>query len=991
MKNFHLVPLLTLAFVFPLAAQLKPPVPPGTPPADALKALKAEEVKPAPPVTLDTPAVWAQDHSDLKADPKITFGKLDNGVRYAILPHAEPPKRVSLRIYIDAGSLMEEDNQQGLAHFLEHMAFNGTTHYPSDEMVEFFQRLGMAFGADTNAHTGFKETVYKLELPEAGEALMDKGMLFFSDVAGSMLLAEKELEKERGVILSEKLARDNVDYRTMIEGFKFTLPDSLIPRRLPIGTEEVIKSAPHARFEEFYKKWYTPDRMAVVVVGDVDPALVKKVITARFSELKAPAKPAADPDLGPVTAAKGIEARLLTEKEAGQVTLSIDSSHASRKRPDIAATRREDLVRGLADAIVNRRFEILAKKPGAPFLAAQAGYDDWMRYVESSTLQIGSKPENWDKALAVGEQEIRRAVKYGFTAAELAEMKANILTGYENAARGAATRKSRELADRLVKFIADHNVFTTPEDDLALVKKHLESITAEECHEAFARDWATDSLRIFAGGNLELEDAPAKITAAWKASAATEVTAPEEAKDSAFAYTDFGPSGKIVKQDTVADLGITQLTFANNVRLSIKPTDFKKDTIQISCLFGEGELSLPKDKPGLDTFTSSVFEMGGLEKHSVDDLQRLLAGRTVGTNFVPGDDAFLLAGKTNRKDLLLQFQLMAATLQSPGWREDGVSLFRENLPAMYQQIAHTAEGVMQTQVGAFTHGNDYRFVLPPQEVLASRTMEEAKAWLQPALSTGYLEIGVVGDLDPREVITAASATFGALPARAAAKADNPKARELKFPADVKEKDFPFTSKIPKSVVAVYWPTTDRMKDIRTSRQMSLLAEILSDRVRLKVREELGESYSPNVASSMSDSFPGYGQMLAIMISQPKDAKQLGDIVRELADKLAKEGATDDELDRARKPLLTALDEQRRNNAYWLGTVVAPGQSQPQRLDWARTMVEDFKSVKLEDLNALAKKYLPATRAVVTCVVPEQEKDSAPERKLESGKPTAAAK
>ncbi|MES2707790.1 MAG: insulinase family protein [Verrucomicrobiota bacterium] len=973
MKNFRLAPLLALSL--PLSAPLFAQAPPADikPPGPA--TLPAD--KPGPPVTLDTPAVWAQDRSDLKADSKITFGKLDNGLRYAILPHAEPPKRVSARIYIDAGSLMEEDDQQGLAHFLEHMAFNGTTHYPADEMVEFFQRLGMAFGADTNAHTGFKETVYKLELPEASEALLDKGMLFFSDVAGNMLLAGKELEKERGVILSEKLARDDVDFRTMIEGFKFTLPDSLIPRRLPIGTEEVIKTAPRPRFESFYKKWYTPDRMAVVVVGDVDPALVKKAITARFSELKAPVKPAADPDLGPVTASKGIEARLLTEKEAGQVTISVDASQASRKRPDLAATRRENLVRGLADAIVNRRFEILAKKPGAPFLAAQAGYDDWMRYVESSTLQIATKPENWDKSLAVGEQEVRRAVKFGFTNAELAEMKANVLTGYDNAAKGAATRKSRELADRLVKFISENDVFTTPEDDLALVQKQLESITAEECHKAFARDWSTENLRIFAGGNLTLDDASTKITAAWKASAATEVTAPEEAKDAAFGYTDFGPPGKVVKQETVADLGITQITFANNVRLSIKPTDFKKDTIQISCLFGEGELSLPKDKPGLDTFTSSVFEMGGLEKHSVDDLQRLLAGRTVGTNFAPGDDAFLLAGRTNRKDLLLQCQLLAATIQSPGWREDGVSLFRENLPAMYQQLTHTAEGVMQAQVSAFTHGGDYRFVLPPREVLAARTMAEVKAWLQPALSTGYLEIGIVGDLDPQEVITAASATFGALPVRAAAKADSAAARELKFPTGVKEKDFPFTSKIPKSLVAVYWPTTDRMKDIRSSRQMSLLAEILSDRVRLKVREELGESYSPHVASSMSDTFPGYGQMLAVMISEPKDAQQLGDIVRELADKLAKEGATADELDRARKPLLTALDEQRRNNAYWLSTVVTPSQSQPQRLDWARSMLDDFKTVKLEDLNALAKKYLPASRAVITRVVAEGEKDSAP--------------
>lgn len=955
MKLVRLLPLLTTCCVS-LPAQIH-----------------AQDTKPGPPVTQDAPAVWAQDRSDLKADPKITYGKLDNGLRYAVMPHSEPPKRVGIRIYIDAGSLMEQDDQQGLAHFLEHMAFNGTTHFPADEMVEFFQRLGLAFGADTNAHTGFKETVYQLELPENSEAMLDKGLLFLSDVGGSMLLADKELEKERGVILSEKLARDTVDFRTMIEGFKFTLPDSLIPKRLPIGTEEVIKTASRERFESFYRKWYTPDRMAVVVVGDIDPALAVKVIKARFNDLKAPVKTVADPDLGPVTPAKGIEARLLTEKEAGQVTISVDSSQPSRKRPDTVLTRREDLVRGLADAIVNRRFEILAKKPGAPFLAAQVGFEDWMRYVESSSLQVTSKPENWDKAMATGEQEVRRAVKFGFTDAELNEMKANVLTSYENAAKTASTRKSRQLADQLVSQIATDEVSTTPEDDLLRVQADLATITTDDCHKAFASDWSMENLRIFVGGNLTLEDASTKIATAFRDSAKTEVTAPVEQKDEAFAYTDFGPAGKVVKQEKIADLDVTQIIFENGVKLNLKPTDFTKDTIQIAAQIGNGRLGLPKDKPGLDSFTESVFEMGGLEKHSVDDLQRLLAGRTVGTNFAIGDDYFLVAGKTNRKDLLLECQLLAATVISPGWRQDGVSQFRENLPSLYQQLAHTANGVMQAQVQPFTHSGDYRFSLPPQEVLGSRTMNEVEAWLKPELSGACMEIGVVGDFDPQEIIAAMSQTFGALPVRATTRVEPSGARDVKFPTDVKEKDFPFTSKIPKSIVAVYWPTTDRMKDIRTSRQMSLLAEILSDRVRLKVREELGESYSPQVASSMSDSFPGYGQVMAAMMSEPQHAKQLGEIARQLGDKLAAEGATADELDRARKPILTALEEQRRNNNYWLTTVVTPSQTQPQRLDWARTMMDDFKSVKLEEINALAKKYLPASRAVVARIVAEEEK------------------
>ncbi len=940
--------------------------------------LPAQDSKPTRLFTLtETPPVWPHDRSDLTPDSKTIFGRLPNGLRYAILPHTEPPQKVSARLYIDAGSLMEQDDQQGLAHFLEHMAFNGTTHFPAQEMVEFFQRLGMAFGADTNAHTSFKETVYKLELPEATEPLLTKGLLFFADVAQNMLLADQELEKERGVIASEKLARDDVDYRMMIEGFKFSLPDSLIPRRLPIGQDEVIKTAPRARFTDFYKKWYIPERMAIVIAGDIDPALAVKLLTAQFSGLKSPAKPAADPDLGPVTPPQGLEARLLTEKEAGAVTINIESSKPSRRRPDNALTRRQDLVRSLADAIVNRRLEILAKKADSPFLAAEVTADDWMRYLESATLQMTSKPETWDKALAVGEQEIRRAVQHGFTAAELSEAKANTLTAYDNAAKGAATRKSRELADLLVKRIAENQVFTSPADDLARVSADVPNITAEECHEAFKRDWATENLRLFVCGNLSPDKGSDAILTAFRASAAQPVSAPVQQADNAFAYSDFGEPGKIASQKIIEDLKITQVTFANGVRLNIKPTDFKKDVIQINAQLGSGRLTLPKDKPGLDLFTSAVFDLGGLEKHSVDDLQRLLAGKTVGTQFAVGEENFTIAGRTNRKDLLLQCQLMAAQLSVPGWREDGVSQFRSSLPAMYQQLGHTAEGVLQAQVNAFTHGGDYRFVIPPMEVLEKRTLDEVKAWLSPVLTSGYLEIGVVGDLDPAEVITAMAATVGALPARNATKPDLAEARKMTFPTGTKDKAFPFTSKIPKSIVAVYWPTTDRITNIRQSRHVSLLSEILDDRVRLKIREELGESYSPQVASMMSDTFPGYGQTFAMMITEPKHADKLGPIVRDLADKLSKDGATADELDRARKPLLTALEEQRRNNAYWLTTVVAPSQSQPQRLDWSRSMVEDFTSATLADLNALAKQYLKADRATITRVTAEDEKAGKP--------------
>ena len=912
--------------------------------------------------------LWAHEGSDLKPDPKQVFGSMENGLRWVILPNAEPPKRVSIRLHIAAGSLNEEDDQQGLAHFMEHMAFNGTKHFAADQMVEFFQRLGMAFGADTNAHTSFDETVYKLELPDNNADFVNKGMLFMRDVADGMIVGPQEIEKERGVILSEKNARDSVDFRTMIEGFKFGLPESIIPKRLPIGTEEVIKKAPKQRFTDYYKKWYTPNRMVVIVVGDVEVEAVKKAIAEQFADMKAPAVSAPDPNLGTVTTGKGFLAKLHTEKEAGKITINVEAAKPSRKLPDNLAIRLKDVIRQLADDMLNRRFEVLSKKPGSPFLAAQSSHQDWMRFVEGSSLEISAKPENWQKALAAGEQELRRAVLHGFTKSELTEAVANFQTAVENAAAEAPTRKSRALADAISSNISDRKVFVHPSDALTWAKAALPGITAEQCHEALQKDWVTEDIRVFIGGNLSLEKAESAIAAAWKKSGGVEVAPQEEGAEAAWAYASFGEPGKVTAQKVVDDLNITQLQFANGVRLNIKPTDFKKDTIEMAANFGQGKLTAPQDKPGLPLFTQFNFETGALGKHSMDDLQRVLAGKTVDITFSVGDDSFGLSGKTNRKNLKTQFQLLAAFLSDPGWREDGLARFKMSLPVVYQQVNHTPEGVMRARADAFTHGDDYRFVFPAQEELAARTVAEMKAWLEPQLQTGYLEIGIVGDLDVQEVIAAATATVGALPARAAEKTNTDALRAIAFPKSTPEKEFAFDSKIPKSTALVFWPTTDRMKDIKLSRQLSLVAEILSDRVRIKVREELGESYSPDVASMMSDTWPGYGQLMAMMTAEAKDAKELTGIARKLGAELAAKGASADELERARKPLLTALEEQRRNNAYWLGTVVTPSQSKPERLDWARTMLADFTTVSLEDINRLAKQYLGADVATAVRVV-----------------------
>ena len=414
---------------------------------------------------------WAHDSSDLKPDPSVTFGTLDNGLRYAIMPNSEPPNRISMRLFVDAGSLMENEEQQGLAHFIEHMAFNGTKNFPAGEMVEYFQRLGMSFGGDTNAHTSFKETVYKLELPKPELDMVDQGMLLFRDYADGMLMSQEEIEKERGVILSELITRDSAEWRTQKEAYKFALPDSLISKRFPIGTKEVIKGAGRTQFISYYKKWYTPDRMAIIVVGDVESDKIVEVIKKHFSSIKAPKVPLNDPELGSITTGRGIITKTHYEKEASETSVSIEVVKPHSWEPDDSSKNIKNLNLMIANSIINNRISEITKKEGALITGGGSYAQEFMNFAKFASIYVTCEPDKWEGALSVAEQEIRRVISHGFNDAEFKEVKANLLNAYEQANRSSGSRKSRSLADSLTRSISMGRVFSSPKQDLDWVKK----------------------------------------------------------------------------------------------------------------------------------------------------------------------------------------------------------------------------------------------------------------------------------------------------------------------------------------------------------------------------------------------------------------------------------------------------------------------------------------------------------------------------------------
>ncbi len=914
--------------------------------------------------------VWVHDASDLKPDVSVTWGQLDSGMRYAILPHDEPPNRVSLRLYVDAGSMMEEEDQQGLAHFLEHMAFNGTKNFPAGEMVEYFQRLGMAFGSHTNAHTSFKETVYKLELPDAKEEMLDDGFKLLRDYADGLLFGENEIEKERGVILSEKRSRDSASWRSFVDWVGFSVPDSMISKRLPIGTEEVISNAPRQRFLDFYNQWYTPDRMVVVVVGDIEVENIEQLITSYFADFTVEST-VPDPDFGTV-GQRGVVAHHHSDMEATETQVSIETLRPLTLGLDSQERRAYELRSRLASMIVSRRLEILAKEDGSPIISASSHQRDLfdLNLIDYASIDASTKPENWEPALSVIDQELRRALQFGFTTDELKEAKAKLENALDNQAKSAATRKSRDLADSIVDRIGSERVFTHPQDDLERVTPLLEEATTEELLATFRDIWGSlDNVVIYASGNLKIEGGEDAVLAAYAKSQKIAVEPPAEAELGEFAYATEQEPGEIVSREEIEDLEITQVVFANNVRANFKPTDFEDESIAITARIGGGLLTMPKDKPGLSTFVGYAFQAGGLEAHSSDEMERILAGKSVGGGFSVGEDAFVLSGRTTPEDLLLQLQLMRAYVTHPGYREEGERQFKKAIDQIYQQLKHDPNGVMADEVAALIHSGDPRFGYPEKAVLSQRNLAEAKSWLTPALADGFLEISVVGDFDLEAAIDGVARTFGQLPARQEKKPDFAESRQVTFPTNLEEQRIEFESTIPKSMVLVYWPTTD-MSDIERTRRLGMLSSIFRDRLRKKVREELGDAYSPYARNTSSETFTDYGYLFALVEAAPDQAEKLAGVMKEIGDQLAAEGTNEDELSRSKLPILTQIEEYRRTNTYWLNMVLAMSQEQPDRLDWARSFVKDYEAISVDEINALAKEYLKPDHALKVLILPK---------------------
>lgn len=913
---------------------------------------------------------WPQASSDIPADPAVTFGALPNGMRYAIMKNATPKGEVSIRLRIGAGSLMESDAQQGLAHFLEHMAFRGSAHVPEGNVFEMLQKLGLRTGADANAQTGQTDTVFQFDLPQTDDATIDQGLMLTRDILSELSLKPEAFDAERGPVLSEERLRAGPGERAFETQSKFLLKGQLAPERIPIGKVDIIRNAPVSLVRDFYRDYYRPQRAALIVVGDIDPAAIKAKIEANFADWNPPGLGGRDPDLG-TPAMRGKEFEVFSEPGAPQ-SISIAWVQAYDGAPDTAARRRHNLIDSVALSILNQRFATVAQNDDAPFTSAGASRGNSARSAKITSLRIGYVSDKWQRALEEAEKIRRQMVLQGVSQQELDREVKAILADTDADLEASATRQSRNLARGLVSSIDRNYVFSSPETDAAVLRRNIQGISVEDVNGALRDVFAGNGPLVFLSSSSAVEGGKAALASVFDRAevAPVENTTPPQVAD--WPYTSFGAPGQVVETRHIEDLDTYFVRFANGVRLTVKPTKFRANQILVSANIAGGDLAFPKDHTVLDP---AAYLSGGLKALSFLDMRRTLEGKVASVGFGIDDDSFSLSGNTRPEDLDTELQLIAAYITAPGWRPEPYHKSLSSLLDYLPKLDISPMSLFNAKFSELLHPGDARWAYPTSADVAAATLDQVKAVISPALLNNAIEVTMVGDVSLGQAIKSVSETLGALPGRADMRPQPPQPGDVRFPAPTPQPVVLYHSGRPdQGAAAIAWQTTDLYADDESAAR-GMLKEILQLRMLDELRIRDGATYSPSAAASASRTFPGYGYIAAFAEIPPDKSQLFFDTVQRIAADLRDHGPSQEYFERAHKPAVDAMEKAVETNNFWASSLIG-AQSDERRLTYIRDLMPQLQAVTPADVQRVARKYLRDDRAWKLIIEPKPGADKA---------------
>lgn len=908
---------------------------------------------------------WLYKGSDIPVDREWLFGELPNGLRYAVRRNGVPPRQVAIRVAIDAGSLMEQPQEAGFAHYNEHLSFRNSRYVPDGEAKRVWQRLGATFGSDTNASTTPTQTIYRLDLPNASPEGLDESVKILSGMLAAPNITQTGVDAERRTVLAELREGNGPQQRVGDATRQLFFAGQKLGGPSPIGTPETLAAATPETLKAFHDRWYRPDKTVVVIAGDGEPAQFEALIRKYFADWKPIGSKPADPDFGKPSAT-GPRAAVLVEPGLPML-VNLAVLRPWTYKDDTIEMNRARLIDTVATRLINRRLETRARAGGS-FLSAGIDQDDVARSVDGTFIQIVPLGEDWAAAVRDVRGVIADALANPPSQADIDREANEFAAALQVGVETSRTESGGQLADTLIEAVAIRETVASAEvarDVFANMKPRLTPAAM-----------MASTKTLLTGSPLRAVltlPAPDPGAEARLQSVLNETVKPGRASGAGRPVSfdrvpKLGTPGTVVKRAPVSQIGIEFVELSNGTRLILFPFTAESGRIHITARFGAGRAALPLDPKSAAWAGENAIVASGVGTLGQDELDRLTSGRRINMSFDVGDDAFLLRASTRAADLDDQLKLLAAKLLKPGWDPNPVARAKAAALTGYATTSASPSAVLGRDLQGLLHGNDPRWSTPSRETMAALTPARFRALWEPLLATGPVELVLFGDFEADKAIAAAAASFGALPARPAPVITRP---DSPPPVATPQPIVRTHTGAPDQAAAVLaWPTGGGLDDVFESRKLDVLSAIFNDRLFEQLREGEGASYSPSVSSQWPTGMPNGGSFVVTAQLRPEGTDAFFTLTRAIAADLAAKPVAPDELARAVGPMRQQVERASSGATFWLSQLSGATRD-PRKLTALATLTADLTRITPADVQAAARRWLVSGKEFRMIVVPEK--------------------
>lgn len=908
---------------------------------------------------------WAHEESELKPDPRVIWGRLDNGFRYALLPHQGVPGRVAMKLLVLAGSMDERPDELGIAHFTEHMCFHGTREMDEAEMLSLFRRAGAEYGSDVNAVTTFDYTAYSLDFRENDPALLAEGVRWFRGLADSVLFEPAAIDRERRVIFAEKRNRDSLAERQMAASFPVVFRGLKFAEHTPIGTERTLSAMRQEHFRAFYERCYRPDLMVFVAAGDLDVAGLQALVRERFGTLVRPSTPVPPRDEGRPDVAK-LRAGIFRIPGVGSAETMAASVTPLPPRPNSRETVTEAQKKNLVMELFSERLQYLLPGAGAP----QASYSPLFRF-DTAMASIRTGGAQWSEGILGVDLAVRETLRRGFEASEVEELRRRYLRIATHMSEQTPVLDPALLCNNLVESIAGHTVYVGEGLEYQWMREWLERFTPADAAQVFRTLWHPDTLAYQVSGDVSMQLKPEEVLKAVQRHRRGELPylLPTPPKDVGFVLRKPGPPAEVAERKVDDALGLSVLRLSNNVRLNFLPSKSEPGIVRGIVRVGAGLLTMPGNQPALKEFGLNTYLGSGTVYYQPDQIAQIIDRELLEFSFDTADnDAFAFRGAMGVENVETFLGIATEFLRAPQFK--AYAHKEERVRAYVTRSASAGgfgEGMRELNNHLFR--GDPRFMSGTPIDYISLGLPEVRRWMEEPLAKGYVEVTIVGDIPEEVAVAAMQRTLGTLGARAADKALASVPKPVRVAAPAGFRRIEFVGELNIGMVLGNWPIEGKLS-MRDHASLELLAKVLELRVRTRVRDELGLSYSPSASFEAFGGFDDFAMMRSMVDCTPNDAQRVAKIVEETAATLAAGGAGPEEFIGAQGIVRGQLRLAFKDNGF-LVNVLKRTQETPGRAADVAALKDDLVAkLTREEVNAWAAKILVATNSRTAALVPK---------------------